>query len=101
MSYGLFTRFPSRPGRRDELVAILLRAAAATEDNPACLSYVVGTAGEEDAVCVSEVWTDQSAHAASLDEEAARALIGQARDLIAGFPEQTRLTLHGGKGLPA
>jgi quinol monooxygenase YgiN len=55
MSYGLFTRFPSRPGRRDELVAILLRAAAATEDNPACLSYVVGTAGEEDAVCVSEV----------------------------------------------
>lgn len=99
MSYGLFTRFPTRPGRRDELTAILLRAAAAMENNADCLYYTVGTAGEEDAVCVSEAWTDQSAHAASLDDESARALIVQARDLLASFPEQTRLTLHGGKGL--
>lgn len=100
MSYGLFTRFPTRPGKRDELTAILLRAAAAMEANPACLHYLVGTSGEEDVVCVSEAWTDQNAHAASLDDESARALIGQARDLLASFPDQTRLTLHGGKGLP-
>jgi quinol monooxygenase YgiN len=101
MTYGLFTRFPTRPGRRDELTAILLRAAAGLEGNPDCLSYVVGTAGEEDAVCVSEVWTDQAAHATSLDDQSARDLIGQARDLLAGPPEQTRLSVQGGKGLPA
>jgi quinol monooxygenase YgiN len=100
MSYGLFTRFPCRPGRRDELTAVLLQAAAGLEDNADCLHYVVGTTDADEAVCVIETWTSQRAHAASLDDASARALIDQARPLLASFPEQTRLALHGGKGLP-
>ncbi len=49
---------------------------------------------------VSEVWTDQDAHDASLEPEDVRALIQEARPLIAGMSDQTQLTIHGGKGLP-
>lgn len=101
MSYGLFGSFTAQPGRRDELVGYLLRAAELLESNPACLHYVVSTSTTPDAVYVSEVWTDESAHDASLEPEDIRALIQEARPLIAGMPDQTQLTVHGGKGLDA
>jgi len=59
---------------------------------------VVSTSSDPDAVYVSEVWTDQVAHDASLETEDIRALIPEARPLITGMSEQTHLTVHGGKG---
>lgn len=49
---------------------------------------------------VSEVWTEQAAHDASLEPDDIRALIEKARPLIAGMSDQTELTVHGEKGLP-
>ncbi len=100
MSYGLFGGFTAVPGRRDELVGHLLQAAALLGRDPGCLHYVVSTSDDPDAVWVSEVWTDRAAHDASLDPPDVKALIGQARPLIAGMAEQRHLTVHGGKGLP-
>lgn len=101
MTYGLFGKFTARPGAREELVAILLQAAAALERDPGCLHYVVSTSEEPEAVWVSEVWTDRAAHDASLEPEHVKALIRRAMPLIAGMSDQTELTVHGGKGLPA
>lgn len=99
MTYGLFGKFSAQPGKRDDLVGYLLRAAELLERNPGCIHYVVSTSDEPDAVWVSEVWTDQDAHDASLEPEDVRALIQEARPLIAGMSDQTQLTVHGGKGL--
>lgn len=101
MSYGLFGKFTAQPGQRDELVALLLRAAELLEADPGCLHYAVGTSDEPDAVWVSEVWTDQAAHDASLEPEEIRSLVQQARPLIAGMSDRTELVVHGGKGLPS
>ena len=100
MTYGLLGSMTAQPGRGEDLVAILLRAAQLLERNPECLHYVVSTSGEPDVVWVSEVWTDQAAHDASLEPEDVRALVQQAIPLIAGMSEQTHLTVRGGKGLP-
>ena len=100
MTYGLFGKFSAVPGKRDELVDHLLRAAALLERNDDCLYYLVGTSDEPDAVWVIEGWTDRAAHDASLEPEDVRALVQKARPLIAGMSDQTQLCVHGGKGLP-
>ncbi len=99
VTYGLFGAVLAQPGTRDELVRHLLQAAKLLEDDPGCVHYVVGTSEHPDAVWISEVWTDQAAHDASLDSDDIRAVVQEARPLIAGVSDQTQLTIHGGKGL--
>ena len=98
-TYGLIGKFSSQHGKRDELVGYLLRAAELLERNPDCIHYIVSTTDEPGAVWVSEVWTDEAAHGASLEPPDIRALIHEARPLIAGMSDRTQLTVHGGKGL--
>jgi len=100
MTYGLFGKFSTWPGRRDDLVTYLLRAAKLLERNPDCIHYIVSTSDEPEAVWVCEVWTNVAAHDASLEPEDIRALIGEARLLIVGMSDQTPLAVQGGKGLP-
>ena len=97
MTYGLFTTFVAADRVRDELVRQLLDGAAALDDDPACLEYVVSTSGDDD-VCVFEVWSDEAAHDASLECEDIRAVIDVARPLIARMASQVRLDVAGGKG---
>lgn len=99
MTYGLFGSFIAAPGRRDELVGHLLQAAQLMENNPSCLLYLVATTEQPDEVAVTEVWTDEGAHDASLQDEGVPELIAQARPVIAGMGGQTRLSVRGGKGL--
>ncbi|MBA2770233.1 MAG: antibiotic biosynthesis monooxygenase [Sporichthyaceae bacterium] len=101
MTYGLFGKFSAQPGKREELVGYLLEAAGLLERNSACIHYIVSTSDEPEDVWVSEVWTDQAAHDASLEPEDVRVLIQRARPLIAGMSDQTSLSVRGGKGLPA
>ena len=100
MTYGLFGKFSAQPGRRDDLVGYLLQAGKLLERNDDCIHYTVSTSDEPEAVWVFEVWTDEAAHDASLEPEDIRALIEEARPLIAGMSDQTQLTVHGGRGLP-
>jgi quinol monooxygenase YgiN len=95
-------RIVAQPGRGDELAAILLEAAAGLEANPDCLLYVVSRSVDDpDSIWVTEAWTDRAAHAASLEDEGARALIARARPIIASFADRAELRPEGGKGLPA
>jgi quinol monooxygenase YgiN len=94
-------RIVAQPGRGDELAAILREAAAGLEGNPDCLLYVVGRSLDDaDSVWVSEAWADRDAHAASLADPAAGALIERARPLIAAFVDRAEWIPEGGKGLP-
>ena len=98
MTYGLFGTFVAAAGARDDLVRHLLDAAALLVDDPACLHYVIATAGDNE-VSVFEVWRDEDAHDASLRREDIRAIVGVARPLIAAMGFQMRLEVRGGKGL--
>jgi quinol monooxygenase YgiN len=98
MTFGLFGTFVAGDGQRDELVGHLLRAAALLGDDPACLQYVVGTHGERE-VSVFELWDDEAAHDSSLQREDIRGIINVARPLIVTMASQTRLDVHGGKGV--
>jgi quinol monooxygenase YgiN len=98
--FGLHGKLTAQPGQGDALEAILLEAAAALGENDACRLYVVHRSDEEpEAVWVTEVWVDEAAHRASLQDPATREAIAQARPIIAAISDQTRLTTVGGKGV--
>jgi quinol monooxygenase YgiN len=100
--YGMHGRIVAQAGRGDELAAILLEAAAGLQANPDCLLYVVSRAADDpESIWVTEAWADRSAHAASLEDPAARELIARARPIIASFADRAEFRPEGGKGLPA
>ena len=97
--YGLIGKMLATPGNRDALAAILLQGIAGM---PGCLSYIVAQdPTNPDALWVTEVWTSQAEHQASLTLPSVRAAIAQARPIIAGFGERFETTPVGGQGLAA
>ena len=74
----------TKPGCRDQLVALLTRR---TDELSAvgCLFYEVGISDDQpDAVFVSELWTSAEAHRASLELPSVRAGIAEAMSLLSG-----------------
>lgn len=95
--FGLIGRMRAQPGKRDELISVLLEG---TGGMPGCLSYVVARdLDDADAIWITEVWTDEASHKASLSLPAVQAAIGRGRPLIAGFDSQQRTEPAGGVGL--
>lgn len=96
--YGLIGRMRAAPGQRDALLALLLEGSG---DMPGCLSYVVARdPADADAIWITEVWSDEASHKASLSLPAVQAVIARARPLIAGFDSQTVTEPVAGVGLP-
>lgn len=95
--YGVMGKMKAQPGKRGELIAILLDATA---DMPGCRSYVVAEdVADADAIWITEVWDDEESHKASLTLPDVRAAISRARPLIAGIESQTVTRVVGGTGL--
>lgn len=95
--YGLIGRMLSTPGKRDELIDILLSGVSGM---PGCMSYVVARDLEdENALWVSEVWESKQAHEASLTLASVRDAISKGRPMIAGFGERFETEPIGGHGL--
>ena len=95
--YGLIGIFTALPGRRDDLLAAMTDGS---EPMPGCLSYVVAHDPEEaEAIWITEVWTDEAAHRASLQLPAVRDAIARGRPLIAGFGDARVTVPVGGVGL--
>jgi quinol monooxygenase YgiN len=95
--HGLIGQITATPGKRDELIAILLESTGAM---PGCLSYIVAKdSANADAFWVTEVWRDKSDHAASLQLPAVQAAIAKGRPLIAGFANRVETEPVGGVGL--
>lgn len=98
--YGITGAFVASPGKRDQLVAHMLEAAELMVAVPGCLLYLVATTESADEVAITELWTDQAAHEASLQAPGVAELIEKARPVIAGMTGRSVLTVLGGKGLP-
>ncbi len=95
--YGLIGKMKAVAGKRDDLSAILLRGLA---DMPGNLSYIVANDPlEEDALWITEVWTDSKAHEASLALPSVQAAIKEGRPLIAGMERIAATIPIGGQGL--
>lgn len=96
--YGLIAKLTAAPGKRDELMTILIDG---TRDMPGCFSYTVAKdSADENVVWVTETWDSQASHDASLTLPAVKNSITQAKPLIAGFQKVATTTPVGGVGLP-
>ena len=97
--HGLIGKMTAVPGRRDDLIAILLDGVSGM---PGCLSYVVAKDPAHDhGVWITEVWDSAASHKASLSLPSVRDAIAKGRPLIAGFSNHTVTTPIGGHGLAA
>ena len=95
--YGLLGKMRAQPGKRAELIAILLDG---TGEMPGCKAYIVAEDVKgPDAIWITEVWDSAESHKASLQLPAVQAAIARGRPLIAGFESQTELRVAGGVGL--
>lgn len=82
-TFGLYTKFTTYEGQRDSLVEMLLEAANAMESVAGCILYVINIPDNEtNAVWVTELWNDPSAHQASLTLPKSQVLIQKARPLL-------------------
>ena len=98
---GRYVRMVALPGQGAALADGLLRVAEGMRDMPGCEFYVVNrTPDEEDAVWVTEVWSDEAASDAALGRDLGEAGIGSVLELLAGPPEFIELSPVGGPGLP-
>lgn len=95
----MFGKLTAHPGKREELVSLLLEASRSLQDMEGCRLYIINESVDDpDAIWITELWRDAEAHADSLKNEQVLAVIQRARPLIAGI-EPIRLRPVGGKGL--
>jgi quinol monooxygenase YgiN len=95
--HGLIGKMTAVPGKRDELIGILLASVTAM---PGCLSYIIAKdQGEADAIWITEAWDSKASHDASLSLPQVQNAIAKARPLIAGFSNGVVTTPVGGYGL--
>ena len=95
--YGLIGSMKAAPGKRDELVAILLESTTAM---PGCYSYVVATDPEDaERIWITEVWDNSENHRASLKLPQVKSAIERAMPLIASFDKGQVTSPVGGYGL--
>lgn len=99
MSYGRIGSMRTKPGRRDEVVAILLGGADGLRA-AGCSLYVVGeSATDTDTIWVTEIWQSHDHHRASLELPETKAAIGAAMPLLTGEFSSQELRVVGGLGL--
>jgi quinol monooxygenase YgiN len=97
--FGMIGKMTTVPGKRDELIAILL---AGVGEMPGCLSYIVATdPGDANAIWITEAWDSKASHDASLSLPGVKDAISKGRPMIAGFSDGVVTTPVGGHGLTA
>lgn len=95
--YGLIGRMLAAPGKREELLAIMLEGSDAM---PGCISYVIARDPKsEDGLWITEVWDSKDSHSASLQLPHVQGTIAKAKPIIAGFDQYFETEPLGGIGL--
>lgn len=95
----LHGRLAAKPGKRDDLLAIVAEGEQG-EPLPGCRLYLVAVdETDADGVWVTEVWESEDAHAASLQLDRVKEQIARAMPILdpAGFQRQQ---LHARAGIP-
>ncbi len=95
--FGLITKITAVDGKRDELSAILLEGL---REMPGNLSYIVANdPTNENALWVTEVWTNKAAHENSLTLPSVQNAIKAGRPLMAGLERIAETQPVGDEGL--
>lgn len=82
--FAMFGKLTAVPGKRQELAAMMLSSGDTLSGMEGCIYYIIHEAEEEpDVLWITELWESREAHAASLQNEQVRELIGRCRHLIA------------------
>ena len=96
MTYERLGSLTTYPGKRDEVVAILLSGLQGLK-TIGCLVYDVSLdLGNEDVIWVREVWADRASHRASLQLPETRAAIAAAMPMLTGEFTGAELRTVGG-----
>lgn len=99
MAYGYIGSMKTQPGKREEVVAILLSGVESLREL-GCRSYVVGLAADDpDTIVVTEVWESKDHHDASLRLPEAQKAIAGAMPMLTGEFTSRELTVVGGLGV--
>jgi quinol monooxygenase YgiN len=97
--FGMVGKLVAHPGRRSDLVGLLISATRALQGADGCELYVVSQDRDDlDTIWVFEAWRDEAAHRASLDMPAVRGVIERGLPLIAER-DGAKLEPVGGVGL--
>jgi quinol monooxygenase YgiN len=95
--YGLIGKMSAQPGKRDELVKVLLDGVSGM---PGCLSYIVAEdPSDPDLLWITEAWESKAAHVASLSLPSVKAAISKGRPLIAAMSSVAETEPVGGHAL--
>jgi quinol monooxygenase YgiN len=99
-TYGFQSTMTAKPGMGDQLVNLLLTGL--DDGNPGstecCLVYLVSrSATNPDVAHITEGWTTVEDHHRIFDGPAAKAIVAQFADLLAGEPTYTDYTPVNGK----
>jgi quinol monooxygenase YgiN len=100
MTYGLLNKLTAKPGKREEVIGILLESGKLMDDS-ACLMYMVSEAADDpNVIYVTDLWTSKDLHRQALQAPELRGYIDKAIPLLEGMPEQTEIRPVGGTGVP-
>jgi quinol monooxygenase YgiN len=101
MAYALLNKLTAKPGKRGQVIDILIESGELFDDNPACVLYLVSeSADDPNLVWVVDLWTSQEAHAEALKAPELRPYVEKALPLLEGMPEQIEVRPVGGRGVP-
>lgn len=98
MAYGYIGSMKTKPGHRDDVVAILLTGIDGLRE-VGCDVYLVGVSNvDDDTIWVTEVWQTKEHHDASLQLPATKAAISKAMPMLTGEFTSQELSVVGGLG---
>jgi quinol monooxygenase YgiN len=103
VNYGFSATLTAKPGRGDDLVALLLSGldAGSPATSEHCLVYLVSrSASSPDVAHVIEGWTSEEDHHRVFAGEAAKAIVAQLPELLDGDSVYGDLTPVGGMVRP-
>jgi quinol monooxygenase YgiN len=101
MRYGYIGSMRTRPGRRDEVVGLLLLGADSLR-TLGCELYAVCTdPADADVIWVTEIWDSAEHHDTSLEVPDVKASIAAAMPMLTGEFTRQELAVVGGLGVPA
>jgi len=82
--FAMFGKLTAHPGKRDELAKMMLASQETLSGMEGCIYYILHESEEDlDLLWITELWESREAHAASLQNEHVRELIGRCMPLIA------------------
>jgi quinol monooxygenase YgiN/mannose-6-phosphate isomerase-like protein (cupin superfamily) len=96
---GRYAKAKAKAGKGEELATKMLEVAAGLESVRGCEMYVVNQAADDpDTVWITEIWSDEEAMSASLQQDGAQARIAEVLELMEGRPQLTELKPLAGVG---